>query len=566
MTERSGACPDRLMDASPGKNSRAVGALEIIEEAFHLLRRCPAACLTSYYLGAVPFVLGFLFFWADMSHGVYASGRLLPAAMAVTVLYLFMKCLHADFTRRLKNQITGEDTRKLSAGRILRLVVLQSMYQPLGFIILPVALLFTVPFGWCFAFFQNVTVFGLEDGAIREIRRRALRQAIIWPVQNNLLLGILLLFSIFVMLNLMIAAFAFPHLVKMIFGIETVFSRSSIHMFNTTFFMTIAAMTYLCADPIIKAIYVLRCYYGEARKTGEDLAAELRIARMKREAVFPVIIFFACVLLFLAPVRAGENTDIRMAGPEDGITARQLEEAVTDVLGRVEYTWRTPRDRSEGPPPSGFLYEFFQMIIGWIGAVADWVEKVVEWIADMIRKLLPRSGYDTGAPSGWSGTGYAMIYFLLALGASAAAILIYRLIKSRKTGRKTQILETPVITAADLEDENIRADALPEEKWMTMARELLESGETRLAVRALYLAALAHLAAEGLITVAEYKSDREYEQELQGRGRGVQHTASSFSHIKAGFEVVWYGMHDVSRHGLDSFMKYHRQVMSHEVR
>lgn len=37
------------------------GALELLEEATHLLRRAPAGTLLAYYLGTLPFVLALLF-------------------------------------------------------------------------------------------------------------------------------------------------------------------------------------------------------------------------------------------------------------------------------------------------------------------------------------------------------------------------------------------------------------------------------------------------------------------------------------------------------------------------
>jgi len=53
-----------------------------------------------------------------------------------------------------------------------------------------------------------------------------------------------------------------------------------------------------------------------------------------------------------------------------------------------------------------------------------------------------------------------------------------------------------IFPVPDLADENIRADQLPEDGWTKLARELLERGEFRLAMRAFYLASLAHLRSE----------------------------------------------------------------------
>jgi len=67
-----------------------------------------------------------------------------------------------------------------------------------------------------------------------------------------------------------------PQALKLFFGIETIFTLSGMHIFNTTFMAVVCALTYLCLDPLVKAAYTLRCFYGEAVQTGEDLKVELR--------------------------------------------------------------------------------------------------------------------------------------------------------------------------------------------------------------------------------------------------------------------------------------------------
>src|SRR5438045_574221 len=85
-----------------GKN-----ALELIEEAIHLLRASPPATLASYYLGAVPFVLGLLYFWGDMSRSAFASQRLAEGALVVAVLFVWMKFWQAIFARNLRALLSG---------------------------------------------------------------------------------------------------------------------------------------------------------------------------------------------------------------------------------------------------------------------------------------------------------------------------------------------------------------------------------------------------------------------------------------------------------------------------
>jgi hypothetical protein len=108
-------------------------------------------------------------------------------------------------------------------------------------------------------------------------------------------------------------------------------------------------------------------------------------------------------------------------------------------------------------------------------------------------------------------------------------------------------------TVPDLTDENVGADQLPEDGWTRLARELLERGEYRLALRAFYLATLAHLAEHQFITLARFKSNREYQQELQRRGHVLAELLPPFNENVSAFERVWYGTHPVNQDAVVQF-------------
>src|ERR1051326_2589497 len=82
--------------------------LDLIEEATHLLRTAPASMLALYYAGAVPFVLGALFFWADASRNPFAEGHLAEASLGVALLFVWMKCWQAAFARRVRARVAGD--------------------------------------------------------------------------------------------------------------------------------------------------------------------------------------------------------------------------------------------------------------------------------------------------------------------------------------------------------------------------------------------------------------------------------------------------------------------------
>ena len=83
------------------------GALELVEEAAHLLRVSSWRALGYYYLGGLPFVLGFLYFWAEMSRSSSAYEHCAPASFGVALLFLWMKTWQAIFAGQLKAQIAG---------------------------------------------------------------------------------------------------------------------------------------------------------------------------------------------------------------------------------------------------------------------------------------------------------------------------------------------------------------------------------------------------------------------------------------------------------------------------
>ena len=91
------------------------------------------------------------------------------------------------------------------------------------------------------------------------------------------------------------------------------------------------------------------------------------------------------------------------------------------------------------------------------------------------------------------------------------------------------------------------ADQLPEDGWLKLARELFERGEFRLALRAYYLATLAHLAHRKLLTLAKFKSNRDYETELGRRGHAMPELYQTFRENVSVFDRIWYGLHEVNR-------------------
>jgi hypothetical protein len=307
------------------------GGVEIADEAMNLLRNAPLDVTAAYYIGSVPFALGFLYFWSDMSRGAFAAQRCVVASLGMAVLFLWMKCWQAYFARGMLAAVRQEEDSRWSMKRTVKMCILQCSVQPHGLVAVPIALLAMVPFYATHAFYQNVTVFG--DGSMsdwKSVLERSWRQARMWPKQNHILLW---LFSPWVLASGMLTAYAAAWMIMRLnpglgetmswltflialllmfqlllplspfgsivagniamvlavvpltltsLGIDGFSTPSGIYaILNTTFLMTVYWISYLCLDPLIKTAHVLRCFHGESQCTGEDLIVELR--SIKRE-------------------------------------------------------------------------------------------------------------------------------------------------------------------------------------------------------------------------------------------------------------------------------------------
>ncbi|MEW6306682.1 MAG: DUF4129 domain-containing protein [Verrucomicrobiota bacterium] len=532
----------------PKSKADAVGALELIEEAIHLLRRAPLGTLLMYYAGAIPFVLGFLYFWSDMSRGAYAEQRCALGALGLTGLFVWMKTWQAFFAVELRGHLSGLPVPPWTWRRAGRIAVVQAVWQPTGFIVLPLALVTAAPFAWAFAFYQNVTVLADgENGDVKHALRRAYGQCTAWPRQNHYVLGVLLAFGFFVFLNVGIGLGSLPGLAKTLLGIESQFTRSPGSLFSTTFFAIMLGLTYLCVDPVCKAAYALRGFYGLARSTGEDLKTELRMAaRATTAAALMFLAFLPAPLPGAEPPVAAEP-----------VMAEDLDSAIKDVLARREYNWRLPRESAPEmeAEEKGIIGRFLNSISEALSEAMKAARKLFVGFLDWLERNSAREDASRDLSGGgleWMTMMRVLFFLLLAAVASVVAVFFYRLWR-RRQWRQPVVTAQAVAAQPDLRDENVAADELPEDGWLKLARELMDQGELRLALRALYLASLAHLAHREMIKIAKFKSNHEYEQELRRRTKAMPDLQAAFTNNVTIFDRVWYGMHEVTREALQEF-------------
>jgi hypothetical protein len=153
-----------------------------------------------------------------------------------------------------------------------------------------------------------------------------------------------------------------------------------------------------------------------------------------------------------------------------------------------------------------------------------------------------------------------VLIVLLSLAAMTLLYVIGRIWQRWRT--KPTLLESqPVLVTPELTDDALKADALPANRWVAIAKELLEKGSVRLAMRALYLATLAHLAEHDMIKIEAYKSNLDYKRELQRRAHGNRELLTAFATVVTLLEKVWYGMHKITQQEVDAFTKTQQRIM-----
>jgi hypothetical protein len=529
-------------------------AFDLIEEATHLLRTAPAATFAVYFLGTIPFVLGLLFFWADMSRSPLAPQHLAGTSLGMAALFYWMKFWQAVFAGQVRAQAAGEPFLPLTFRRSARIFFTQVLIQSFGLFVLPLALIPVLPFPWAYAFYQNAAA--LDHGAntgTRALVKKSRQQAALWPAQNHAILAVMLGFAFCVFLNWATVCLTLPQLCKMLFGIESDFTKSQFAMLNTTFFATMAGLTYLCVDPILKTIYALRCFYGESLQSGEDLKTELK--PFINSALITTAVIALLVMIFSAsPAMAQPTNTSASTAIGQTISPSALDRAISQTIHERKYVWRMPREQVIEPASKdGVVLQFFEKV----GAmIREWTRNAVDWLKNILEKLFPHHlpGHVQSVSSGygWIMSLQILLYGLVAAVFAALAIFLYRVWRIRRLAPPTVASEA-IQPVPDVADENVRADQLPEDGWTKLARELLERGEYRLAMRAFYLASLAHLSARNLISIARFKSNRDYERELHRRAYAFPDLFAVFGDNLSIFERIWYGTHKASREMVDDF-------------
>jgi hypothetical protein len=481
-----------------------VNSIDLLEESVNLLRGASLDTAVTYLIGAVPLTLGYLFFLADMNRSPYAFDHLPWASLGLALLYVWKNSWQAIFMAKLYQQLSPSESRAASP---FQAIVVQSTLQPIS-MILP------LPLPWTSAFFRNVALYAAlgRPDAVAAARKQsfyATRQN--WGTMAFIALGSLLL-----LINVLFMIFELPQLGRSFLGIEGDLARLGNGILNLTTIGVAAAITWMAVDPLLDAVYVLRCFYGESVVTGADLRAALKKI---------AIVIFMITSLHAQP-----------------IDRAKLDQAIDQVVHQREFTWRSPRP--EGFSPEGKWIDWYRDKAKKAQEIREFVwTKIKQWLKP--KEEIRGEGNDTAVSKK---TMFALITLIVTL--IAAGLIVFFLRRTKRPVVQAQaVVASPPINLAD---ESLTADRLPESEWLALADEWMEKGDFRMALKAMYLGALNYLSARELVSVRRWKSGLDYRRELARRARSKPELAPVFDRSVAIFEQGWYGRHLVDRQTAES--------------
>jgi hypothetical protein len=241
------------------------------------------------------------------------------------------------------------------------------------------------------------------------------------------------------------------------------------------------------------------------------------------------------------------------------VDPERLAQDLQQVLNQAEYQWRAPRELSpeedEPAPGDGPVRRWLRSLFKDFGSFASRnLDALFSAIGRVIQFIF--SGFKMpNLPSGnaqvdWASGLKLLAYLLLAAAVGAIAWILLRLYGGRPRAMAASAVAAPA-AVPDLASEQVSAELLPEEGWLALASEKAAQGEWRLALRAVYLGTLAHLARRELVRLAPAKSNREYLAELRRRARALPRLPEAFGSCALRFERVWYGTHAATPELLD---------------
>ncbi len=530
-------------------NKNPKNAFDVIEEAILILRSIPSYWYLLYLIGTLPFIFGFVYYWTEMSRNVLTDNSIVSLSLLLAILFIWMRCWQSIFMRYIQAYVCGESVCNYSFHIIGRLIAAHIIFQPCSVILRLLSWILLFPFSWVYAFFQNVIVFaGEEDNRLQSIYYGSLQQSILWQTQNIMFIIVSSVFRFIVFINILLCTITMAFLLKTLFGINTLFSSGLWYIGDTTFLVTILALTYLCSDPLVKTFYLLRCFYGTSINSGRDIKADLQgLIKEKNILLFCIIVFSICTFCLSQNSLFAAKQSNNPVVTKYIVSNQNLDKVIRSELQHPKYKWKFPKERSKSKDIS--RPKFILRIVDRIG---NKFRAIANRIRDFI-KISPKP--DAKETSVWFDTLTTGKTVVIILSGVVLVVLFTILAKYnffRRIHEQKDLVN--IIVPPDIKDESISADQLPDDEWVAMAKELLNKGEKTLAIRAYFLSTLSHLGQKRLITIELFKTNRDYLNEVVKKAHIFPMLSDPFSQNVKLFDSVWYGLHEVTNEILEKFI------------
>lgn len=535
--------------ARPSSKDSGPTATDLIEESVHLLRKNPRE-LIWYYAGAGPFAVALLYFWAYVTWFVPPDGEVAAGALFLAVVFCWMKAAQRRFALGVCARRMGDEPSRWSYRKWTTEISTQLRLQSSGILLVPLSLIFAVPFGWVYAYYQSATVAPEAGDASVGRHERAVAQAKLWPKQNHAALAILSGLWLMVFLNVAAAFYLVPMLASRWLGLKTIFALEGWSYFNSTFLILVTVLTHLLVDPLIKIFYVLRVFHADARKTGIDVTLVLKRERLLRRRTASGAALLLVLGFGLAPSPRAQAAEV--AAETRVVSTQELDRSLNQVLEEPDFRWRL---RPTPAPPSkekegmikGFIRSTFSILKQMAQTVSRWFHKMSDWISDLFPgKKEEAKADEVKNPGNTAGfdwmAGLQLAAYILLI--AVIVLLVFVALKVWRHNRSSRPFAASAqlpAAAPDLHDESVEASRLPADGWLELARQKVAAGEWRLALRALFLATLARHAHQGWVSLAKFKTNLDYEVELKRRVPSRPAVVDEFRTRRRRFEEVWYG-------------------------
>ncbi|MDD5707823.1 MAG: hypothetical protein PHR35_18040, partial [Kiritimatiellae bacterium] len=372
----------------PSHLAQGLPSLDLVEQALYVLRHAPPLAIGAFWFGGVPYALGLIYFWSDMSRGAMAASRLTAGALLLACAHLWMRVWQARGCAVLSAAMRDAPAPAWRLRDGLAEAGLQLRWGAWTWVSLPFAMLATLPYARVYAFYQSlVAADEVPSGRVAA----ANRLAVLWPWQNHLLVFWLLIFRAIVFVEVVTCLRVLPWLAHAFLGVDSPGMRYALWFLNTTVLCLALAMTHLLLDPLVKAIYVLRCFYGGATATGVDLLTEWRAERARRRSNRGGSVVAVCLALALLLTPAAAPAAATTPAESSTVTPAHLDEALSVVMARPVFAWRMPRETVRQSGKDNWLLRQLRALgvrLRRLGAaLADLWERFCFWL---MRHFRPR--------------------------------------------------------------------------------------------------------------------------------------------------------------------------------